>query len=118
MTHSVNFSSFPQSLKIVCIFDTNQDRTNFLSGEGQQSVSGAIQQAFNQVGIQLKSIDKHISYDTQENCDRDHQGSGTRGFSALASLESLNCVVIKGREMNKAQISLNKNTLLGVFEQF
>ncbi|MEG3696723.1 Fis family transcriptional regulator, partial [Vibrio coralliirubri] len=42
--------------------------------EGQQSVSGAIQQAFNQVGIQLKNIDKHVSYDTQENCDRDHQG--------------------------------------------
>ncbi|MFA0213649.1 Fis family transcriptional regulator [Vibrio cyclitrophicus] len=74
VTHSVNFSSFPQSLKIVCVFDTNQDRTNFLNGEGQQSVSAAIQQAFNQVGIQLKNIDKHISYDTQENCDRDHQG--------------------------------------------
>ncbi|MFA0412051.1 Fis family transcriptional regulator, partial [Vibrio splendidus] len=24
--------------------------------------------------IQLKNIDKHVSFDTQENCDRDHQG--------------------------------------------
>ncbi|WP_434763655.1 Fis family transcriptional regulator [Vibrio fortis] len=74
VTHTVNFSSFPQSLKIVCVFDTNQDRTNFLEGSGQQKVAAVVQSAFNQVGIKLKNPDKHISYDTQENCDRDHQG--------------------------------------------
>lgn len=74
VTHTVNFSSFPQSLKIVCVFDTNQDRTNFLEGEGHKEVSMTIQKAFSQVGIALKNSDKHISYDTQENCDRDHQG--------------------------------------------
>jgi len=74
VTHTVNFSSFPQSLKIVCVFDTNQDRTNFLEGGGQQEVSVTIQKAFSQVGITLKNIDKHVSFDTQENCDRDHQG--------------------------------------------
>jgi hypothetical protein len=74
VTHTVNFSSFPQSLKIVCVFDTNQGRTNFLEGSGQQKVAAVVQSAFNQVGIKLKNPDKHISYDTQENCDRDHQG--------------------------------------------
>ncbi|ERM58260.1 Fis family transcriptional regulator [Vibrio cyclitrophicus] len=74
VTHSVNFSSFPQSLKIVCVFDTNQDRANFLEGGGQQEVSVTIQKAFSQVGITWKNIDKHVSFDTQENCDRDHQG--------------------------------------------
>ncbi|CAH6857739.1 Fis family transcriptional regulator [Vibrio chagasii] len=74
VTHTVNFSSFPQSLKIVCVFDSNQDRTNFLEVGGQQQVASVIQSAFNQVGIKLKSIDKHLSFDTQENCDRDHQG--------------------------------------------
>lgn len=74
VTHTVNFSSFPQSLKIVCVFDTNQDRANFLESNGQNQVSAVVQNAFNQVGIKLKNADKHISYDTQENCDRDHQG--------------------------------------------
>ena len=74
VTHTVNFSSFPQSLKIVGVFDTNQDRTHFLESGGQQEVVMVIQNAFNQVGIKLKNVDKHISYDTQENCDRDHQG--------------------------------------------
>ncbi|EGU41909.1 MULTISPECIES: hypothetical protein [Vibrio] len=74
VTHTVNFSSFPQSLKIVCVFDSNQDRTNFLEADGQQQVASVIQSAFNQGGIKLKNIDKHLSFDTQENCDRDHQG--------------------------------------------
>jgi len=74
VTHTVNFSSFPQSLKIVCVFNTNKDRANFLESNGQQQVSSVVQNAFNQVGIKLKNADKHISYDTQENCDRDHQG--------------------------------------------
>ena len=67
VTHTVNFSSFPQSLKIVCVFDTNHDRANFLTGEGQQYVSTTIQKAFNKVGVQLKNVDKQISYDTQNN---------------------------------------------------
>lgn len=65
VTHTVNFSSFPQSLKIVCVFKTNQDRANFLAGEAQKHVSKTIQQAFNQVGVQLKNVDKQISYHTQ-----------------------------------------------------
>lgn len=65
VTHTVKYSSFPQSLKIVCIFDTNQDRANFLVGEGPQHVSTTIQKAFNKVGVQFKNVDKQISYDTQ-----------------------------------------------------
>ncbi|MEZ9900767.1 Fis family transcriptional regulator [Vibrio breoganii] len=63
VTHMVNYSSFPQSLKIVCVFDTNQDRANFLAGEGQLNVSTTIQKAFVQIGIQLKNVDKQISYE-------------------------------------------------------
>ncbi|MFA0027358.1 Fis family transcriptional regulator [Vibrio breoganii] len=63
VTHTVNYSSFPQSLKIVCVFDTNQDRANFLAGEGQLNVSTTIQKAFVQIGIQLKNVDKQISYE-------------------------------------------------------
>lgn len=69
VTHTVNFSSFPQSLKIVCVFGTNQDRANFLVGEGKQYVSTTIKKAFNQVGVQLKNVDKQISYEIKGNGD-------------------------------------------------
>ncbi|BDR16258.1 Fis family transcriptional regulator [Vibrio sp. STUT-A11] len=66
VTHTVKFSSFPQSLEIVCVFETNQDREKFLVGEGRQHVSITIQKAFNKVGVQLKNVGKQISYGTQQ----------------------------------------------------
>ncbi|EEX94548.1 hypothetical protein VIOR3934_08074 [Vibrio orientalis CIP 102891 = ATCC 33934] len=73
VTHTVKLSSFPQSLEIVCVFETNQDRASFLEGEGQQHVSATIQNAFNKVGVQLKNVGKQISYDTQQNREHGHQ---------------------------------------------
>lgn len=70
VTHTVKFSSFPQSLEIICVFETNQDRANFLAGEGQQHVSATIQKAFSQAGVQLKNAAKHIRYETQQNRER------------------------------------------------
>ncbi|WP_047043033.1 hypothetical protein [Vibrio mexicanus] len=70
VTHTVKYSAFPQSLKIACVFETNQDRAKFLNSEGPQHVSATIQMAFNQVGVQLKNVDKLISYDTEENRKR------------------------------------------------
>ena len=74
VTHTVKYSSFPQSLKIVCVFETNQDSANFLVVEGPQHVSTVIQKAFNGVGVQLKNVGRQISYETQQNRERGHQG--------------------------------------------
>lgn len=67
VTHTVKYSSFPQSLKIICVFETDQDRENFLMEENQLHVSATIQKAFDKVGVQLKNVDKHISYDMKKN---------------------------------------------------
>ncbi|EDP57871.1 hypothetical protein [Vibrio sp. AND4] len=67
VSHTVKFSSFPHSLEIVCVFETEQDRADFLLGEGQQHVSTAIQKAFDQAGVQLKNVGKQIRYDIKQN---------------------------------------------------
>ncbi|WP_070965927.1 Fis family transcriptional regulator [Vibrio sonorensis] len=65
VTHTVKYSSFPESLNIICVFETVQDRAKFLSGEGPYHVSIVIQKAFEKVGVQLKKVDKQISYDVK-----------------------------------------------------
>ncbi|WP_112479071.1 Fis family transcriptional regulator [Vibrio variabilis] len=65
VTHTVKFPSFPQSLQIICVFESNQDRANFLMSDGQQHVSSAIQIAFNRVGVQIKNVSRQISYETR-----------------------------------------------------
>lgn len=65
VTHKVKFPSFPQSLQIICVFESNQDRTRFLTGNGQHHVSTTIQNAFSRAGVQIKNISKQISYETR-----------------------------------------------------
>ncbi|GMQ46197.1 Fis family transcriptional regulator [Vibrio sp. 10N] len=66
VTHKVKFPSFPQSLQIICVFESNQDRANFLTSDGQLHVSTAIQNAFSRDGVQIKKISKQISYETRQ----------------------------------------------------
>lgn len=66
VTHTVKHAAFPQSLEIVCVFESDKDRASFLAGDGQQHVSTTIQNAFDKAGVQLKNASKHIHYDVQQ----------------------------------------------------
>ena len=67
VTHKVKYTSFPQSLIIVCVFETHQARANFLASDGQLDVSSAIQKAFSQVGVDIKKVEKQIRYEIKDN---------------------------------------------------
>lgn len=67
VTHTVKYSSFPQSLNIICVFETHQARTHFLTGEGQLEVSSAIKRRFSQAGIDIKKVEKQIHYEIKDN---------------------------------------------------
>lgn len=75
LTHLVNYSAFPDSLRVVCVFETNDNVEQYLASEDKKYLQGLIQNEFNQMGIKLKNINKHISYDSEENCARDHDGN-------------------------------------------
>ncbi|WP_394246536.1 Fis family transcriptional regulator [Vibrio profundi] len=78
VTHIVNFSNFPQSLKVVCVFETNQQLVNFTDSQDSKAFAQLMAQRLLQVGIQLKKVEKHLFFDSQENCDRDDQGKWER----------------------------------------
>ncbi|HFG1610150.1 TPA: Fis family transcriptional regulator [Vibrio cholerae] len=69
VTHTVKYAAFPQSLEIVCVFESDQDRASFLAGENQKHVSTTIQNAFSRAGVQLKNASKHIRYNVQQSRD-------------------------------------------------
>ncbi|UXI02000.1 Fis family transcriptional regulator [Photobacterium sp. TY1-4] len=75
LTHVVNYANFPDSLKIVCVFETNAQLANFTSGTHQAQLNTLIQNQLGSMGIRLKSIARHVIYDSEENCDRQHQGN-------------------------------------------
>ena len=72
LTHCVNYLNFPQSLKIICVFDTNERLRCFNNSHYSVTLEELIQSKLG--NITLKNISKHIAYDSEENCDKEHDG--------------------------------------------
>ncbi|KZN14713.1 hypothetical protein [Marinomonas sp. TW1] len=75
LTHSVNYDRFPESLKVVCVFDTNEHleafKTSPLCGQLEQQIHAE----FNALGLKVRNVQRHVSYDTEENCVQSHDGN-------------------------------------------
>lgn len=74
LTHLVNYSNFPKSLKVVCVFDTNENLAYFMSKDSKKELTSLIQVKLHEVDIKVKNIIDHILYDTEENCEKEHNG--------------------------------------------
>ncbi|WP_049723171.1 hypothetical protein [Gilvimarinus polysaccharolyticus] len=72
LTHLVDYSVFPKSLKVVCVFDTDFNLDNFVTSGGRNKLDGDIRGGLADIGIDIGIA--HILYDTEEGCGRDHNG--------------------------------------------
>tara|TARA_R110002049_G_scaffold95572_5_gene234754 strand:+ start:1156 stop:1500 length:345 start_codon:yes stop_codon:yes gene_type:complete len=78
LTHLVNYAHFPKSLKVVCIFDTNEHLADFLSEvTSRKGLESLMQKKLTEISINVKNITEQIAYDTEENCEREHNGNWT-----------------------------------------
>jgi len=75
LTHIVNFSNFPQSLKVVCVFDTNENLDSYVQSDNNQKLVSLIETEFISMGIKFKNISNHVSNDTEESCDKQNSGN-------------------------------------------
>ncbi|MFT6654834.1 MAG: hypothetical protein ACJAWI_001601 [Marinomonas primoryensis] len=79
LTHLVNYSRFPQSLQVVCVFDTNDQLNVFKANESHLEFNERIQKALSGIGISINS--RQISYDTEENCSKTNNGKWVDRFA-------------------------------------
>jgi len=80
LTHLVNYSDFPKSLKVVCVFDTNDNLSSFTSQKSKNELTSLIQAKLQEVDIKVKNMADHISYDTEQNCEKEHDGQWADRF--------------------------------------
>ncbi|WP_295893899.1 Fis family transcriptional regulator [uncultured Vibrio sp.] len=81
LTHTVNYSNFPSSLKIVGVFDTDTQLESFQASEQKQWFSALVSKRLNTINITFKNIDKHILFDTEQACDLNSNGNWARRLS-------------------------------------
>ncbi|QBY05365.1 Fis family transcriptional regulator [Thalassotalea sp. HSM 43] len=75
LTHIVNYNNFPKSLKVFCVFDTNDNLQRYLQSDENQALLTHIEQQLKGLNIQVKNIKQHVFYDTEQNCDAQHNGN-------------------------------------------
>ncbi len=51
LTHTVNYSNFPKSLKVVCVFDTDEQLSTFTRNSSKNSLTALIQVKLNEIGV-------------------------------------------------------------------
>ncbi len=82
LTHLVEYSDFPNSLKVICIFDTNENLAVYLSKRAssyeaksaEDDLKLLIQIKLLGMGVSIKNIDRHVTFDTEEDCAKEHNG--------------------------------------------
>lgn len=75
LTHTVNYSNFPASLRIFCVFDTNVQLQAFAASADKDKITEAITKALSSLKIKLPPRNKLVNFDSEENCQREHRGN-------------------------------------------
>ncbi|WP_417503666.1 Fis family transcriptional regulator [Marinomonas gallaica] len=74
ITHLIDFKRFPQSLKIVCIFNDDETEQAFLNSPHFNDLKHDLLIRFKAMDISLKDIDQHLFLDNEAACLRTHEG--------------------------------------------
>ena len=74
LTHRANYTNFPASLIVTCVFNTDAEVTTMKSDKLDDVLRQTIQKQLLKVGIVLKSVRQNVHFDSEEACQREHQG--------------------------------------------
>lgn len=75
VTHRANYTNFPASLIVTCVFDIDEE-VQALAGKKQDvQLINNIQKQLLKVGIVIKNIRQNVHFDSEESCLREHQGT-------------------------------------------
>jgi len=66
LTNLVNYNQFPESLSIICVFDTKTELEQACQQKKDQLIVGLIKSELEQINIRFKDIKQHVSFDTEE----------------------------------------------------
>lgn len=75
LTHTANYTNFPTSLKVICVFDTNEQLKQFQASDDCKKVSSCIVKALSDLKIKLTVPSKNLIFDSEENCTKDNNGN-------------------------------------------
>jgi hypothetical protein len=80
LTHLVNYKAFPQSLIVVCVFESEAELAQAIALEQDNDLRNAISQSLGSINIKLKDSNRSIRFDTEEACAEQDNGQWSKRF--------------------------------------
>jgi hypothetical protein len=74
LTHRANYTNFPASLIVTCVFEIDAQVNTFRDNQQHGQFINSIQKQLLKVGIVVNNIRQHVHFDSEESCLREHQG--------------------------------------------
>ena len=81
LTHTANYDVFPQSLRIICVFDTEENLSIYKTSNDSKYLHILIADKLSTLGIKFKKNALPVSLDTEERCEAQHQGNWAKRLS-------------------------------------
>lgn len=73
LTHQANFSNFPASLLVTCVFETEEQLTQAQETRWASTLQKRIQSELLKIGVRLKQLKRQVIFDTEEACKKEDQ---------------------------------------------
>jgi len=77
LTHQADYTNFPASLLIICVFDSPDQQLQAESSGKASQMKRVIQAKLLKTGVKFKSLEQQILLDNEQVCKQEHQGNWT-----------------------------------------
>lgn len=74
LTHRANYTNFPASLVITCVFNTDEEVEAMKALQQDETMIATIQKQLLKVGVVVKNIKKSVHFDSEQACQVKHDG--------------------------------------------
>jgi len=74
LTHRANYTNFPASLVITCVFNTDEEIEAMKVLQQNDTMIATIQKQLLKVGVVVKNIKKSVHFDSEQACQAKHDG--------------------------------------------
>lgn len=78
LTHTVDYANFPQSLRVIWVFDTRANQDHALASGADQRIRELTAAALQEAEVAAVNIDRCVRFDSEEACSAQHGGDWRR----------------------------------------
>jgi hypothetical protein len=89
LTHRANYTNFPASLVITCVFETEDEVLAMKGLKHDEKLRSVIQKELLKAGIVVKNITKQVRFDSEESCSAQHQGEWEKRLALNTAKQKL-----------------------------